>query len=61
MGWRGVKKKRTVISERTYSSGAPRDQTVRRGSESHYEGKGRRLGVWGDLNLHTASLEPDLN
>lgn len=57
----GDEEKRTVISECAYSSGAWRDQTVRRGSESHYEGERRRLGVWGDLNLHMASLEPDLN
>lgn len=55
------KKKRTVISERAHSSAAQRDQTVSRRSKSHYEGERKRLGVWGGLNLHTASLEPDLN
>lgn len=47
-GW----KKGTVISERAYSSGAPRDQTARRGSESHYEGEKKKIGEFGEILIY---------
>lgn len=48
-GGGGGGKEGTVISERAYSSGAPRDQTVRRGSESHYEGEKKKIGEFGEI------------